>query len=145
MEEVKEEIEEPKEEVTQEEPIIDDSLKGKDITEDLILKELTEEEKEEKKGIPTEVLNQFTDRIDNIICLIVNKVGKLSDSNKLTPEEVSQTKFSKAVIETIEYYYPEIPVDHPVTGLVLSGAVLGGIVIDKVKAEREGKDDYDTE
>ena len=142
-EEVKEveEVEESKEDVV-EEQITEESIEKKDVTDELIGK-LTEEEKEEKKGIPTQVLTQFSERIDNIICLLVNKLGKL-EKNKLTPEEVKQTQFSQALIEAINHYFPEVPVNHPLTGVIVSGAVLGGIVIEKVKAEKEGENDTDS-
>lgn len=67
----------------------------------------------------------------SINALVLNKPG----DGKLTPEKVAQTGFPKAVEASLRLYFPELPLDHPLTALIASGASLGLMVVElKAKA-----------
>lgn len=53
--------------------------------------------------------------------------------------EVRATDFPRHSIRALEHYFPEIPLDHPLTELFLTGAQLAG-TIEQKKNAREAPD-----
>ncbi len=54
--------------------------------------------------------------------------------DKLRPEEVHASGFSKAADACLSHYLPQLPKDHPLTALVVSGATLAFIIAQKKSA-----------
>jgi hypothetical protein len=68
--------------------------------------------------------------------LFLSKPG----DGKLTPERVSQTGFPRAVEGSLRLYFPELPLDHPLTALIASSAGLAMAVVElKAKAHSEAQ------
>jgi hypothetical protein len=68
--------------------------------------------------------------------LFLSKPG----DGKLTPERVSQTGFPKAMEGSLRLYFPELPLDHPLTALIASSAGLAMAVVElKAKAPSESQ------
>ncbi len=134
-----------------------------DVTEEFLVEkpkeEQEEQETEETKEISTEeALKPFGQVINNLTALFLNKVLeasaekrdlKLLEKEKIKPQEVEQTGFGEAVIKTISYYAPSLPVDHPAIALGAAAIGLGGIFAIKFssiesRAKKEAKKEEET-
>ncbi len=67
--------------------------------------------------------------------LFLNKPG----DGKLTAEKVSSTGFPKAVEGSLRLYFPELPLDHPITALIASSAGLAMAVVELKAKNPEGE------
>ncbi len=54
-------------------------------------------------------------------------LGKQEDG-ALNVDEVRETGFPRAVHACLDLYFPDLPIDHPLTALIASGASLGMLV-----------------
>jgi len=70
--------------------------------------------------------------IDQSVSALTNGFFLIEKTDdKLRPDEVHASGFSKAAEACLSHYLPQLPKDHPLTALVLSGATLGFIVAQK--------------
>lgn len=124
---------------------------GEDITEEFIAGEAEEEvppespeEVQEQKIKTKEALEKLglEDVINKATAFLINKYIMLTarklnvevkEEDKIKPEEVKEIGFGEAVIRTIDYYFPEIPMGHPVVALIGSGLVLGSVALMKIE------------
>lgn len=125
---------------------------GEDITDDFI-QEQAQEEVEEKEVKTEEALKPFAEVIDKGTAFLINRViqitgekyqVEITEKDKIKPEEISEIGFGEAVVRVIDYYFPQIPADHPLLGLAAAGMMLGTIAyvkIEGVKARAKKKDE----
>lgn len=55
---------------------------------------------------------------------------------ELTPQAVGETGFPKAAEACLRFYYPDLPLDHPVVALILSGASLSILIVNLKRANK---------
>jgi len=112
-----------------------------DITQELMAAPPKEEQPKQVRT--AEALGFFEEPLNNTTAFVANLVlermakgeGVEWDKEKegIKPAEIEALGWGKAVIRAVDYYFPWLPLDHPLIGLGMAGIGLGGIFYVKVR------------
>ena len=131
-------------------PFQSDSIQSqtKDITSEIALSSSSQEEKTEDtpKVKTAEFLENFKDPMDRTTTLMLNLVLERAARNAqvewnkedgIQLEEIQALGWTDAVIKTVDYYLPYLPLDHPLFGLAIAGIGMSGLVYAKATTIRD--------